>query len=106
MEVRIPVNSATQSDSFRPPGEAVGGRSATDAVVSGCPLFTSFSVIVERSIVGLGDELFTWFLGGGLRAASRVAGEGDAVRVLQETIENGVDRWITETLVPVTHRQL
>ena len=105
--MRIPVNSATQSDSFRPPGEAVGGRSATDAVVSGCPLFTSFSVIVERSIVGLGDELFTWFLGGGLRAASRVAGEGDAVRVLQETIENGVgDRWITESLVPVTDRQL
>ena len=105
--MRIPVNSATQSDSFRPPGEAVGGRDATDAVVNGCPLFTSFSVIVEQSIVGLGDELFDRFLGGGLRAASRVAGEGDAVRVLQETIENGFgDGWITETLVPVTHRQL
>ena len=80
--LRIPVNSATQSDSFRPPGEAVGGRDATDAVVNGCPLFTSFSVIVEQSIVRLDDALFARVLGGGLRAPARVAGEGDAVRVL------------------------
>ena len=76
------MNSATQSDSFRPPGEAVGGRDATDAVVNGCPLFTSFSVIVEQSIVRLDDALFAQVLGGGLRAPARVAGEGDAVRVL------------------------
>ena len=76
------MNSATQSDSFRPPDEVVGGRDATDTVVGGCSLFTSFSVIVEQSIVRRDDALFARVSGGGLRAPPRVAGEGDTVRVL------------------------
>jgi hypothetical protein len=42
LSLRNPMNSATQSGGFRPPSESVGGRGATDAVVSGCPLLTSF----------------------------------------------------------------
>ena len=105
--MRIPVNSATQSGSFRPPDEVVGGRDATDAVVGGCPFFTSFPVIVEQPVLVVDDELFALVLGAGLRASPGVTDEGHAVRVLQETIENGVgDRRVTETLVPLADRQL
>ena len=68
--VRIPVNSATQSDSCRPPREAVGGRGATDAFVSDCPLFTSFPVIVEQSISVANSELFAVALRSGCPCAS------------------------------------
>jgi len=78
--LRNPADSATQSDSFRPPSKAVGGRGATDAVVNGYPLFTSLSVIVEQSIVVAADELFALVLGGGFRVSPRVADEGESVR--------------------------
>lgn len=68
--LRIPVNSATQSDSCRPPREAVGGRGATDAFVSDCPLFTSFPVIVEQSISVANSELFAVALRSGCPCAS------------------------------------
>ncbi len=68
--LRIPVNSATQSDSCRPPREAVGGRGATDAFVSDRPLFTSFPVIVEQSISVANSELFAVALRSGCPCAS------------------------------------